>query len=278
MKELENLKKTILEEYPRLSEDSTFKFHCHKGVSCFNDCCGNVNIFLTPYDIIRLKNNLGITSGEFLSKYTISPFDEKLQYPVVMLKMEDNEKKSCPFVSEDGCRVYADRPWSCRMYPLGQASPKEGSGALDDEFYFLLKEGVCKGFEEDKQFTVSDWIKDQGIEDYNELGEIFKEVALHDSIREGKGMSPEKIEMFFVVAYNIDKFREFVFKSSFFDRFDVDDETKNRIEDDDVELLKFGFQWLRFSLFGEKTIEVKSDVLEAKKREIEQKASQKKKN
>jgi Fe-S-cluster containining protein len=278
MKELENLKKTILEEYPRLSKDSTFNFHCHKGVSCFNDCCGDVNIFLTPYDIIRLKNNLGITSGEFLSKYTISPFDEKLQYPVVMLKMEDNEKKTCPFVTEDGCRVYADRPWSCRMYPLGQASPKEGSGALDDEFYFLLKEGVCKGFDEDKQFTVSDWIKDQGIEDYTELGEMFKEIALHDSIREGKGMSPEKIEMFFTVSYNIDKFREFVFKSSFFDRFDVDDETKARIENDDVELLKFGFKWLRFSLFGEKTIEVKSDVLEEKKREIEQKVSKKKQN
>lgn len=278
MKELENLKKTILEEYPRLSKDSAFNFHCHKGVSCFNDCCGDVNIFLTPYDIIRLKNNLGITSGEFLSKYTISPFDEKLQYPVVMLKMEDNERKSCPFVSEDGCRVYADRPWSCRMYPLGQASPKEGSGALDDEFYFLLKEGICKGFAEDKQFTVSDWIKDQGIEDYNELGEMFKEIALHDSIREGKGMSPEKIEMFFVVAYNIDKFREFVFKSSFFDRFDVDDETRARIEADDVELLKFGFRWLRFSLFGEKTIEVKSDVLEAKKREIEQNVNKKKQN
>jgi len=278
MRELENLKKTILEEYPRLSEDSTFKFRCHPGVSCFNDCCGDVNIFLTPYDIIRLKNNLGISSGEFLAKYTISPFDEKLQYPVVMLKMQDDDKKTCPFVSEDGCRVYADRPWACRMYPLGQASPKEGSDSLDEEFYFLLKEGVCKGFEENNSFTVSEWIKDQGIEDYNKYGEMFKEIALHDSIREGKGMSPEKIEMFFMVAYNIDKFRDFVFKSSFFDKFDVEDETKNRIENDDLELLKFGFQWLRFSLFGEKTIQVKSDVLEAKKREIEQKTGGSKKN
>ena len=276
MKELENLKRTILEEYPRLSKDSTFTFHCHKGVSCFNDCCGDVNIFLTPYDIIRLKNRLGISSGEFLSKYTISPFDEKLQYPVVMLKMEENEKRSCPFVGEDGCTVYSDRPWSCRMYPLGQASPKEGSEALDDEFYFLLQESVCKGFAEDKKWTVAEWIKDQGIDDYHELGELFKDIALHDSLREGKGMSPEKVDMFFTVAYNIDKFHDFVFKSSFFDRFEVDEETQNRIRNDDVELLKFGFEWLRFSLFGEATMKIKTDVYEAKKKELEEKTSPKK--
>jgi Fe-S-cluster containining protein len=276
MKELENLKRTILEEYPRLAEDSSFTFHCHKGVSCFNDCCGDVNIFLTPYDIIRLKSKLGISSGEFLSKYTISPFDEKLQYPVVMLKMEENDKRSCPFVGEDGCRVYNDRPWSCRMYPLGQASPKEGSEALDEEFYFLLQESVCKGFAEDKKWTVAEWIKDQGIDDYHELGELFKEIALHDSLREGKGMSPEKVEMFFTVAYNIDKFHDFVFKSTFFDKFEVDEDTQNKIRNDDVELLKFGFEWLRFSLFGESTMTIRSDVYEAKKKELEEKTSPKK--
>jgi len=276
MKELENLKRTILEEYPRLNEDSTFTFRCHKGVSCFNDCCADVNIFLTPYDIIRLKNNLGVSSGEFLAKYTISPFDEKLQYPVVMLKMEENDKKSCPLVTEDGCSVYEDRPWSCRMYPLGQASPKDGSDALDNEFYFLLQESVCKGFDEDKKWTVAEWVKDQGIDDYREVGDLFKEIALHESLREGKGMSPEKVEMFFTVAYNIDKFRDFVFKSSFFERFEVDPDTKASIQNDDVELLKFGFRWLRFSLFGESTIEIKSNIYESKKKELEEKTKPKK--
>jgi len=105
MREIENLKKAILEEYPRLSEDSEFEFSCNKDVPCFNDCCGDVNIFLTPYDVLRLKNHLEISSGEFLRQYTISPFDENLKYPVVLLKMNDNEKKSCQFVTEDGCSV-----------------------------------------------------------------------------------------------------------------------------------------------------------------------------
>jgi len=271
MKELENLKKAILDEYPRLDENSSFTFHCHKGVSCFNECCGDVNIFLTPYDIIRLKSRLGITSGEFLAKYTISPFDEKLRYPVVMLRMEENEKKSCPFVTEDGCSVYEDRPWACRMFPLGLASPKDGSTQLDDEFYFLLKDGICKGFEEKKTQTVSEWIKDQGIDDYTELGEMFKDIALHDKMQTGDAMSPEKVEMFFMVAYNIDRFRDFVFKSTFLKKFEIDESTVKSIENDDVELLKFGFGFLRFALFGEDTLKIRTDVLEDKKRQIQEK-------
>jgi Fe-S-cluster containining protein len=269
MKEIENLKKVILDEYPRLTENSSFTFHCHSGVSCFNECCGDVNIFLTPYDIIRLKNRIDITSGQFLSRYTISPFDENLKYPVVMLRMQENEKKSCPFVSEQGCTVYEDRPWSCRMYPLGLASPKDASDQLDKEFYFLLQEGVCQGFKEKKQQTVSEWIKDQGITEYNELGDIFKEIALHDGMQKDGGLTPEKIEMFFMVAYDIDKFRSFIFDSSFLERFDVDDATVSKIQSDDVELLKFGFKWLRFSLFGEKTMSIRQDVLDAKKNELD---------
>jgi hypothetical protein len=269
MREIEKLKESILKEYPRLDLSSEFTFRCHPGVPCFNDCCGDVNIFLTPYDIIRLKNNLNITSEEFLSKYTISPFDENLKYPVIMLKMEENDKKPCPFVGPEGCGVYEDRPWACRMYPLGLASPGENSQELDSEFYFLLQESVCKGFNSDRKLTVSDWLKDQGIVEYNEMGEYFKDLTTHKYFTDGGNLPPKKIEMFFTTCYNIDKFRKFLFDSTFFDKFEVDDKTKAIIEKDDVELLKFGYQWLRFALFGEKTIKVKSEVYEAKKQELQ---------
>lgn len=271
MREIENLKKAILEEYPRLDKDSEFNFGCHKGVPCFNDCCGDVNIFLTPYDIIRLKDNLGITSGEFLEKYTISPFDENLKYPIVLLKMNDDAKKTCPFVSENGCRVYPDRPWACRMYPLGLASPGQGNQQLDSEFYFLLKESICKGFESQKHWTVSDWLADQGIDDYNRMGEYFKDITLHRFFLEGGNLPPEKIEMFYTVCYDIDKFKRFIFGSSFFDKFDVDEATIDRIKNDEIELLKFGYRWLKFALFGEKTITVKTQVLDARKKDLEHK-------
>ena len=268
MDELEQLKQAILDHYPRLSKQSSFTFACHPGVSCFNDCCGDVNIFLTPYDIVRLKNALGMSSGEFLSRYTVSYLDQNLKYPVVVLRMNDDDRNTCPFVGEDGCRVYEDRPWPCRMYPLGMASPGEGSDALSEEFYFLLEDVDCKGFGESRTQTVAEWLKDQGIDEYSEMGEYFKELTLHEFFREGRDLAPGKADMFFRACYNLDGLRDLMFNTTFFDKFEIDDETRKKIEEDDVELLKFGYDWLRFALFGEKTLEIKTSVAEAAKQEL----------
>jgi Fe-S-cluster containining protein len=257
MDEIEKLKETILKEYPRLNKESQFKFNCHKNISCFNKCCTDVNIFLTPYDIIRLKNRLKISSQEFLDRYTFLPIDEKQNHPVVMLKMGQDENKSCPFVSDEGCSVYKDRPWSCRMFPLGVASPKEIGTNGDGEFYFILEEPVCQGYKEERNLTINDWISDQQVEEYTEMGERFKEVSLHDYFKKGKQLDPAKLEMFYTVCYNIDKFKEFVFESTFLKRFEVDEDIVDKIKNDDEELLLFGFEWLKYCLFGEKTMKVK---------------------
>ena len=50
----------------RLTSGSPFKFSCSPGISCFTECCQDVSIVLTPYDVLRLKNCLGISSDEFL--------------------------------------------------------------------------------------------------------------------------------------------------------------------------------------------------------------------
>ncbi len=119
----------------RLGPDSKFQFKCHKGVKCFTQCCRDINIILTPYDIIKLKTRLGVSSEEFLALYTEPQILEKTDLPVVTLKLLDEEgsdpdHKACPFVREDGCLVYEDRPTTCRYYPLGVASlsHKEDSG------------------------------------------------------------------------------------------------------------------------------------------------------
>lgn len=266
MSELEELKKTILEQYPRLGAEDTFKFACHPGVSCFNHCCADVNIFLTPYDVLRLKNHLGIASQEFLDKYTQIVADRNQQLPAVQLRMTETETKHCHFVdTEKGCTVYENRPWSCRMYPIGQASPKEQEGRDDEKFYFILHEEVCKGFEEGKNWTVADWMKDQGVSEYDEFGELFKEVMFHDFFEQGKVLTPQKIDMFFLACYNLDRFREFILNTTFLKRFEIEKDELAKIKIDDEKLLKFAFDWVKFSLFGEKTVEVREDVLEQAK-------------
>ena len=98
----------------KLNPDSPFTFKCHKGLACFTQCCSGINIILTPYDIIRLKNNLQLSSEEFLALYTAPQLLEKTGLPVVTLSLLKNKVSSCPFVSEKGCFVYEDRPAACR--------------------------------------------------------------------------------------------------------------------------------------------------------------------
>ena len=52
----------------QLEGDAVIQFRCHKDIDCFNACCKNIDIMLTPYDILRLKQRLGITSTEFLRR------------------------------------------------------------------------------------------------------------------------------------------------------------------------------------------------------------------
>ncbi|MEW5947773.1 MAG: YkgJ family cysteine cluster protein [bacterium] len=257
---MDNFKREVLAGYPRLGAGDRFRFLCHRGASCFTQCCADVNIFLTPYDVIRMKNRAGISSSEFLRKHTVSPFTKTQKLPAVLLKMRDDERRTCPFVDGDGCTIYGDRPWPCRMYPLGVASPKEQPGA-EEEFYFLIREPPCEGFETDREWTVAEWVRDQGADEYDRFGGMFKEIALHDFFLKGGTLLPEKMEMFYMVCYDVDRFRDFVFGSTFLKRFAVDDRTLETIKSDDLELLKFGFRWLRFSLFREDTFKIREEEI-----------------
>ena len=264
MQEIERFKEAILKEYPRMSLEDKFSFRCRKNIPCFNRCCADVNIFLTPYDIIRLRKNLNLSSDEFLSRYTLAPFDKNLKFPVLLLKMNEDEKKACPFVTDDGCGVYSDRPWACRMYPVGMASPKDNQGGIEKDFYFILREDVCHGHKEKQEWSVREWISDQGIDEYNEMGKYFKDLTLHDFFLNGGTLDLQKMEMFFMASYHLDRFRKFLFESSFFDKFEIEADEKSRIKNDEEELMKFGVKWLRFALFGDRTMKVKAELLKPK--------------
>ena len=268
----EKLQEKIIADYPRLGPDDTFKFACHPGVSCFNKCCGDVNIFLSPYDVLRMKKRLGMTSTDFLDEYAILPVQKDMKTPVVMLRMNDDEAKTCPFLKDEGCSLYSDRPWPCRMYPLGLASQKDTpDGWRGDRFYFLLQEDVCQGFGEPQEWTVRQWFEDQGIDEFDVWGEAFKELTLHKFFEDGGVLSAERMHMFFTSCYDQDKFREFVFDSTLLQRFVVDEDFIEEMRYDDEGLLRFAFLWLRFSLFGEDTMKVKEEVAEAFKGSLDKK-------
>jgi Fe-S-cluster containining protein len=203
---------------------------------------------LTPYDVLRLKQGLDISSEEFLDKYAFIIPKEKRVIPMVVLKMNEDDKK-CPFVSEEGCAVYNDRPWPCRMYPLTVND--------DNTFGLITDASKCYGLREDVLWKISDWVVDQGIEPYDEMNELLSEITISLSTYQLDIDNVDISRMITMALYNLDKFREFVFKSSFLDRLEVDEDRITAIKKDDIELLKFAYDWLKFGLFGQKLFWVK---------------------
>jgi uncharacterized protein len=239
-----------------------FRFACHKGVKCFTECCADLNLVLTPYDIVRLKSRLGMSSDDFIDRYTEPRLDEAYRFPLVRLAMNDDERRSCPFVTPKGCTVYEDRPAACRIYPLGRASmslDNPGEDAL--EKFFLVREPHCLGFEEDREWTARQWMSSEGLDEYNAMNDRWLRILTGrrgPSGPGGDGAARQKMAMFHMASYNLDRFRDFVLKGPFLERFEVDAGTRERIASDDTALMLFAFDWLRFALFGEDTMKVKT--------------------
>ncbi len=241
--------------------DDTFCFKCHAGTGCYNSCCRDVTIFLTPLDVSRLRKSLGMTSSEFLDKHTHKVISQQSGLPAVVLKMNEDDEKTCPFVRDQGCSVYESRPFSCRLYPLDS---EQGI-----EYRLMVDPKKCRGLNEREEWTVERWRQEQGLLDYDDLDHNLKDVMQADLVWETKIADPRMQDMILMVLYDPDRFREFVFKSSFLSKFEVDEDILEKIRDDDVALLYFGSQWLRFALFGKKGfLKIDRDYLDRKKREV----------
>ena len=250
---------------PLKTEDS-FQFECRKGIRCFNQCCADVNIVLTPYDMLRMKNSIGTTSGEFLEKYTNIIKSERSIFPIVVLKMKDDERKQCFFVSEEGCRVYEDRPWACRMFPLDR-----GASDGDEPTFSLITKQECLGFEQEKSWRVEDWIVDQGVSFYEKYETLYQDITDHERVKDLDVTNPDISSMLLMALYDLDKFRKFVFESNFLNYFEVEKARVETIKTDDVELLIFAIEWVKFGLLGQQTFSVKEEVAKKKQKELEEK-------
>jgi len=250
----------------KLRPESKFKFRCHKGVKCFTKCCRDINIALTPYDIIRLKKRLQLSSETFLAMYTVPQLLEKTDLPMVTLRMMDDDLKSCPFVTEKGCMVYADRPTTCRYYPLGVASLSHRAPTGDEGFYFFVNEPHCLGFEEEKEWRILEWREDQGVDIHDEINAGWTDLIVRKrSFPPNLKLIEEVKKMFFLVSYNIDKFKEFVFETSFLERYDLNPELVESIKKDEVALLAFGLRWIKSVLFKDGEFRLKQEAAALKK-------------
>lgn len=243
-----------------LRSTSRFRFKCYPGIACFTQCCSGIKIYLTPYDIFRLKNRLGLTYRDFLMQYTEAALIEKSQLPTRTIKMKNDEGRSCPFITPQGCSVYTDRPLTCRYYPIGMGTMKKDDSKTGENFFIKIKEDHCLGHNEAKEWTIDEWRADQESDLYDEMNRDWMAVVLKAKTLGFVEFSQKSLDLFFIVSTNLDLFKEFVVSSRFMEVYKLDPEYIAGLMEDELEFLKFSLKWLRFVMFDEGDFEVDEEA------------------
>lgn len=190
-----------------LGKEESFRFRCHPEVACFNECCRELELALTPYDVLRLCEKLNVSSAEFMDRHALIEFTDNHQFPTVYLGMVDDGRASCPFVTAAGCLVYQNRPGACRTYPVARGAAM-GKGREIMQKYLLIREQHCLGHDDPQEQTIEEWEKDQEIKRYNHFNDMVMALTQHPKLRRGMTLSPEQTDLFISALYHLDTFRK----------------------------------------------------------------------
>jgi Fe-S-cluster containining protein len=239
-----------------VTSGSSFCFHCHAGLACFNRCCREATIILSPYDILRLSRGLGLTTGEFLRRHTSRETEPVSNLPLVLVKPA--RTGGCPFLGEAGCTVYVARPAACRLFPITQGSELGPEGVRD--LLFLRRLNYCQGFSGEAEWTVASWQADQGFPEFDRPRRPWLELLLKQAQPDRAPLDDRIISQFYMIAFDLDAFRTFVFESAFLPAHGLTLEEAQTLRADDLALLRFSAAYLEHLLFPEEAPPLKESL------------------
>jgi uncharacterized protein len=233
-----------------IEPEEAFRFACHGKISCFNHCCRDLNQALTPYDVLCLKNYLKVSSHEFIETYAMAYTGSSSGLPVVSLRFGHDQEKRCPFVTRQGCSVYAARPSSCRIYPLARGLRRDRSDGRISEHFAVVRESHCLGFAQPETRTVRQWIADQQLEAYLEMNDALMElIALKNQLHPGP-LSVEHGKWAQMALYDIETLQAKALAGGLPGMDDGLEPLPPR--GDDTAWLQWGLRWINRMLFGKR--------------------------
>jgi Fe-S-cluster containining protein len=202
--------------------------------------------------VIRLKQRLGLSSDRFLDEFVDVVMRENSHFPNVLLKMAENTEKTCPFLTTAGCDVYPDRPDACRTFPVEHGLYYDAATQKSRLVSFFKPPAFCLGQQETREWTIATWTEDQEAEQYQAMTIEWSKIQqlFQTDPWGGEGPLGRKAKMAFMATYNVDRFRDFVFNSSFLKRYHVKAKRLKQMRANDLALMKFGFDWVKLFVWG----------------------------
>ncbi len=190
-----------------LGPEDEIVFACHPGVPCFNKCCYDVHLVLSPYDFLRLRLALELSPQDFIERYGEAYIGEVTQLPVVAVYMNPHDF-ACPFLRPEGCSVYPDRPSPCRTYPLARYLREDPETGEVREIYRIIRETHCKGHYEKRPIRIRDFIAEQGLEPYLRFNDLFGKVVAQRQRHAETPLTADQLDLIFLACYDLPRFRE----------------------------------------------------------------------
>lgn len=154
-----------------LNSDGKFNFTCAE--KCWGTCCieSNVGLLkLSVYDVYRLLKKR--PDKDILELIQIK-VEKDTNTPRAYMKW--NKNGWCPNLEEDGkCKVYLDRPFSCRIFPL-EAELYINDSTNEASIKYLVRDGLCYGFHKEanpKTQTLKSFLNHGNFDQYEKYEKL----------------------------------------------------------------------------------------------------------
>lgn len=100
------------------SSDAEFVYANDIKCAGCHGCCKGTNVSIALSDIFRISEYLEMTPRDFIVKYGgFTVVADKTGNTVYFFGLNTTHVDGCPFLTDEGCSIYAVRPMVCRAYP-----------------------------------------------------------------------------------------------------------------------------------------------------------------
>lgn len=171
----------------KVGEGGTFHFECTRS----GECCRHMEIFLNPYDILRMAKALDTTTIQVIQDQLL--FLENRQQGILKPVLKAAREGVCEFNSNRLCRIHRDRPLPCRLFPIAR---------IDEDFH-LQQVSYCKGLASQREQDVDTYIQEEEAQEHLDAAKPYHRVMRTYVTMDGL-LDQETKDLFHTVLYDFD--------------------------------------------------------------------------